>query len=168
MRYASAAAALSLALAVTASVGFAGPRTAMPRAATLIVQGDAALRSGDAQRAVDAYEAAFAIDPGYTPVLLRLADAARVNGLPGKAIGYYRDAQAREPKSLEAIAGEGAALAEKGALAKAKEKLALVEKQCGSQTCAQAQALSAAIARGPVKTIQTAEVVLPEPKPANN
>lgn len=161
MRYAPAAAALSLALALTASVGFAGPRNAAPRAATLIAEGDAALRSGDAQGAVDAFEAALAVDPGYTPTLLRLAEAARANDLQGKAIRYYREALVREPKNVDALAGEGAALAEKGALAKAKEKLAEVEKACGKNACAPAQALSAAIAKGPVIRIQTAEAVVP-------
>ena len=108
------------------------------------------------------------VDPGYTPILLRLAQAARANGLQGKAIRYYREAQAREPGNLDAIAGEGAALAEKGALAKAREKLALVEKQCGKSACAPAQGLSAAIARGPIVRVQTAEVVLPDARPATN
>lgn len=160
MRYAPAAAALSLALALSASVGFAGPRNAAPRAATLIAEGDAALRAGDSQGAVDAFEAALAVDPGYTPTLLRLAEAARANDLQGKAIRYYREALNREPKNIEALAGEGAALAEKGALAKAKEKLAQVEKVCGKSTCGAAQALSAAIARGPLIRIQTAEAAV--------
>lgn len=166
MRYAPAAAALSLVLAVTASVGFAGPRNPAPRAASLIAQGDAALQAGDAQGAVDAFEAALTVDPGYTPTLLRLGEAARASGLQGKAIRYYRVAQAREPKNVEALAGEGAALAEKGALAKAKEKLAQVEKACGKNACAPAQALSAAISRGPVIRVQTAEAVVPTAKPA--
>lgn len=166
MRYAPAAAALSLALALSASVGFAGPRAPAPRAAMLIADGDAALRAGDSQGAVDAFEAALTVDPGYTPTLLRLAEAARANDLQGKAIRYYRKALEREPKNLEAIAGEGVALAEKGALAKAREKLALVEKACGKDACAPAQALSAAIARGPVVRIQTAEAVVPNAQPA--
>lgn len=162
MRYAPAAAALSLALALSASVGFAGPREASPRAAMLIAQGDAALRAGDAEGAVDAFEAALAVDPAYTPTLLHLAAAARASGLQGKAIRYYREAQEREPKNLDALAGEGAALAEKGALAKAREKLALVEKACGKAACAPAQTLTAAIARGPVLRVQTAEVAIPD------
>lgn len=166
MRFAPAAAALSLALALSASVGFAGPRQAAPRAATLIAQGDAALQAGDTQGAVDAFEAALTVDPGYTPTLLRLAAAARASGMQGKAIGYYREAQEREPKNLDALAGEGAALAEKGALAKAKEKLAQVEKACGKDPCVPAQSLSAAIARGPVVRIQTAEATIPNAQPA--
>lgn len=168
MRYAPAAAALSLALALTASVGFAGPRSPAPAAVALIAQGDAALRSGDAQGAVDAFEAALTVDPGYTPILLRLAEAARASDLQGKAIGYYRAALEREPKNLDALAGEGAALAEKGAMAKARERLAQVEKACGKNACAPAQALSAAITRGPVVRIQTAEATVPSAKPAVN
>lgn len=165
MRLAPAAAALSLALALSASVGFAGPRDPSPRAAALLAQGDAALRSGDAQGAVDAFEAALVVDPAHTPTLLRLAEAARANGLQGKAIRYYRQALAREPKNLDALAGEGAALAEKGAIAKARERLAQVEKACGKSDCGPAAALAAAIARGPAPRVQTAEAVLPEAKP---
>lgn len=166
MRYAPAAAALSLVLAISASAGFGAPREPAAAAATLIAQGDAALKAGDTQGAVDAFEAALTVDPGYTPTLLRLAEAARASDLQGKAIRYYREALAREPGNLAALAGEGVALAEKGALAKAREKLALVEKACGKTACAPAQNLSAAIARGPVARVQTAEVVLPEAKPA--
>ena len=61
----------------------------------------------------------------------------------------------------EAIAG---ALAEKGALAKARERLASVQKACGKTSCAPAQALSAAIAKGPLTRVQTAEAVVPEAK----
>lgn len=166
MRYAPAAAALSLALALSASAGFAAARTATPRAAELLAQGDADLRGGDTQGAVDAYEAALAVDPGYTPILLRLAEAARTGDLQGKAIGYYREALAREPQNLDALAGEGAALAEKGALAKAREKLALVEKACGNRPCPAAQTVSLAISRGPVVRIQTAEAAVPKSRPA--
>lgn len=162
MRYAPAAAALSLALALSASVGLAGPRQATPRAAVLIAEGEAALRAGNPEAAIDAFEAALAVDPGHTGTLLHLAAAARASGMQGKAIRYYREAQEREPKNLDALAGEGAALAEKGALAKAKEKLALVEKACGKAACAPAQTLSAAIARGPSIRIQTAEATVPD------
>lgn len=166
MRLAPAAAALSLVLALVASAGTAAPRVPDPRAATLLAQGQSALQAGDAQAAVDSFEAALAVDPGYTPTLLRLAEAARASDLPGKAIGYYREALVREPKNIDALSGEGAALAEKGALAKASDRLALVEKACGTNTCEPARALSAAIARGPAARVQTAEVVLPATRPA--
>ncbi len=161
MRFAPAAAALSLAFAVTSSIGWAEPREPAPRAAALISEGQAAMAQNDIQGAIDAYEAALAIDPGYTPILLRLAEAARADQLQGKAIRYYRKALARNPRDLAAIAGEGEAMVEKGAVEKAKGNLAKLETMCG-KSCAETKTLSATIAAGPPKRVQTAEVVLPD------
>ncbi|MFT6610281.1 MAG: Tfp pilus assembly protein PilF, partial [Qipengyuania sp.] len=102
MRFAPAAAALSLALAMTSSVGWAGDDAPTPRAAVLIAEGEAALAQGDTQGAIDAFEAALAVDPGHTPIFLRLAEAARADSLQGKAIRYYREALTREPRNLAA------------------------------------------------------------------
>lgn len=77
MRFAAPAVALSLALALAASMGAAAPREADPRAVSLVAEGRAALAAGDAQRAIDAFEAALTVDPGHTPVYLELAEAAR-------------------------------------------------------------------------------------------
>nr|WP_306095714.1 tetratricopeptide repeat protein [Qipengyuania flava] len=161
MRFAPAAAALSLALAVTSSVGWAGERAPAPRAGVLLAEGQAALEQGDVQGAIDAYEAALAVDPGYTPIFLRLAEAARADQLQGKAIRYYREALDRDPRNLAAIAGEGQALVEKGALEKAKGSLAKLESLCGA-SCPETQTLSATIAAGPPARVQTAEAVLPD------
>ena len=62
MRYAPAAAALSLALALTASVSWGQQREPAPRAAVLIAQWQASLAAGDTQAAIDAYEAAREAD----------------------------------------------------------------------------------------------------------
>ena len=161
MRFAPAAAALSLALAVTSSMGWAGTKEPAPRAGVLIAEGQAALAQGDTQGAIDAYEAALAVDPAYTPIFLRLAEAARADQLQGKAIVYYREALTRDPRNLAAIAGEGEALMEKGAVEKAKGNLAKLESLCGT-SCPEAQTLSARIAAGPPPRIQTAEAVMPE------
>lgn len=148
MRFAPAAAALSLCLAMSASVLNAGAGDKPdPRAAALIAQGQAALKAGETQAAVDAFEAALAVDPGYTPVFIELAEAARQNGLQGKAIRYYREALAREPGNFAAISGEGAALVEKGALEKAKRNLATLQSLCGDK-CPETVALQGTIARG--------------------
>ncbi|WP_324827227.1 tetratricopeptide repeat protein [Qipengyuania zhejiangensis] len=163
MRFAPAAAALSLAFAVTASVGFGAGRDPAPRAAALISQGQASLAQGNVQNAIDAYEAAMAIDPGYTPILLKLAEAARADKLQGKAIRYYREALNREPRNLAAIAGEGEALLEKGALEKARSNLAKLESLCG-KTCPETQKLAVSIAAGPAPRVMTAEAVLPDAK----
>ena len=160
MRLAPAAAALSLALAVTASVGSAQNRDPAPRAAMLIAEGRAALADGQTQAAIDAFEAALTVDPGYTPILLELARAARSDDLQGKAIRYYREALVRDPGNLAAIAGEGEALVEKGALEKAKANLAKLETLCGS--CGEAEQLAVTIAAGPPARMASAEAAMPE------
>jgi tetratricopeptide (TPR) repeat protein len=148
MRFAPAAAALSLCLAMTASVINAGAGDKPdPRAAALITQGQAALQAGETQAAIDAFEAALAVDPGYTPIFIELAEASRQSGLQGKAIGYYREALERDPGNFAAISGEGAALVEKGALEKAKRNLAKLQSLCGD-ACPETVALQSTIARG--------------------
>lgn len=167
MRYAPVAAALSLLVAVSASVSSGAERDPDPRAAVLIAQGDAALKAGDSQGAIDAYESALAVDPGYTPIFLELAEAARVDGLQGKAIGYYREALLRDPDNLAAISGEGEALVEKGAIEKAKRNLARLESMCG-ENCSEARTLAVAIAAGPKKPVYTAEAMVPEVNVSQN
>lgn len=161
MRFAPPAAALSLALAMTASIGLAGDREADPRAAGLIAEGRAALTAGQPERAIDAFESALTVDPAYTPIYLDLAEAARRQGMQGKAIGYYRMALAREPENLAAISGEGEALVEKGAVEKAKRNLAQLQTLCGDG-CRETKDLASAIARGPQAPILRAEAVLPD------
>ena len=114
MRYSPLALALSALIALSASSGPSdGQETIDPRAASLEAIGRGALAAGDTLQANDAFEAALAVDPGATPLLIDLAQAARREGLQGKALHYYRAAMDREPKNLAAIAGEGEALAEK-------------------------------------------------------
>lgn len=161
MRYYPAALALSLAVAITASVSQGAERQADPRAVLLEKQGEAKLAAGDAQGAVDLFEAALAIDPAHTALFLDLAEAARRQGLQGKAIHYYREALEREPDNLAAISGEGAALVEKGALEKARRNLAKLETMCGSN-CRETKALAAVIASGPRPAMLTAEAITPE------
>lgn len=159
MRFAPAAAALSLCLAMTASITSAGDvGEPDPRAAVLIAQGQAALTAGETQAAIDAFEAALAVDPAYTPVFIDLAEAARQQGLQGKAIRYYREALERDPGNFAAISGEGAALVEKGALEKAKRNLATLQSLCGDN-CPETMALQSSIARGPSPrlAVETAE-----------
>ncbi len=148
MRFAAPAAALSLCLAITASISYAGAGAAPdPRAAALIAQGQQALAAGQTEAAIDAFEAALAVDPSYTPILVNLAEASRQQGLQGKAIRYYREALERDPGNFAAIAGEGSALVEKGALEKAKRNLATLQSLCGDK-CPETVALQSSIARG--------------------
>ncbi|WP_379546530.1 tetratricopeptide repeat protein [Qipengyuania sp. DSG2-2] len=161
MRFAPAAAALSLVIAVQASVGYGAERDPAPRAAVLVAEGRAALAAGQPQKAIDAFEAALAVDPAYTPIYLDLAKAARREGLQGKAIAYYREALDRDPNNFAAIAGEGQALVEKGAVEKARNNLSRLQSLCGTN-CAETRQLAATISQGPQPRVLTAEAVLPD------
>ncbi|MEL7190110.1 MAG: tetratricopeptide repeat protein [Pseudomonadota bacterium] len=164
MRFAPAAAALSLFLATTASMTAAQSGAPDPRAVALVQQGQAAMKAGDTQAAIDAYEAALAVDPGYTGIFVELAEAARQDGLQGKAITYYREALARDPGNFAAISGEGEALVEKGAVEKAKRNLARLQSLCGDN-CPETVALESSIAKGPPARL-AAET--PEEQPTAN
>lgn len=161
MRYFPAALALSLLVGVSGSVGFGATPDPSPRAAQLIADGDRALKAGSGEEAAYAYEAAMAVDPGYTPILIRLAEAARASGLHGKAIHYYREALKRNPTDLAALAGEGEAMIEKGAVEKARRNLAKLESLCGT-SCSETRTLAATIDRGPKAPVLTAEAVTPD------
>ena len=167
MRYAPAALALSLVVAVTASVAVSADRQPDPRAAALVAQGKSQLAAGQNEAAVDSFEAALAVDPGYTKVYLELGEAARAQGLQGKAIHYYREALTRDPKNLAALSGEGQAMLEKGAVDKARRNLAQLQSLCGG-SCTQAQQLAAAIDSHPRQPVLTAEAVAPEPVVTHN
>ncbi len=161
MRYTPAALALALLVAVASSTGHTAPPPAPldPRAASLVAQGRAALAAGEADAALDSFEAALAIQPGHVAIVLNLAESARKQGMPGKALHYYRKALIVDPNNQYALAGEGEALVEKGAVEKAKASLARLQQLCGNSTCGPALQLSAAIARGPTVKVVSAEAV---------
>jgi tetratricopeptide (TPR) repeat protein len=167
MRYAPAALALSLVVAVTASAGQGAAAQPDPRAAALVAEGRSQLASGQPAAAVDSFEAALAIDPGYTAVYLELGEAARAQGLQGKAIHYYREALDRDSKNLAALSGEGEAMLEKGAVEKAKRNLAQLQSLCGN-SCSEARQLAAAIENHPRQPVLTAEAIAPEPVVTQN
>lgn len=148
MRFAPAAAALSLVLVTTASVTVAAPKAPSARSVELQEQGRMALAMGETQAAIDAFEAALVADPSHTELFIDLGEAARQDGLQGKAITYYREAQARDPRNFAAISGEGEALAERGAMEKAKLNLAKLESLCGA-ACPETLALRSRIAAPP-------------------
>lgn len=169
MRYSPAALALALLVAVTASTGHSAPQVPLdPRAAALVAEGRKALAAGETNAAVDSFEAALAIQPGHVAIYLNLAEATRKQGMQGKALHYYREALKLDPNNQYAIAGEGEALVEKGAVDKARRNLTRLEQLCGNTTCAPAQQLSAAIARGPAPQVVTAEQVEPKPEVSAN
>ncbi|MFK4870848.1 tetratricopeptide repeat protein [Novosphingobium sp. ZW T3_23] len=168
MRYTPAAIALSFVAAISSSAILSEPARALdPRAANLLAEGQAAIGAGNVNGAIDAYEAALTVEPGSVTVLLALADATRTQGLQGKALHYYRVALVSDPRNLAALAGEGMALAEKGATDKASRNLARLQTLCGKD-CSETEKLAAAIARTPATRVMTAEATAPKPVVSEN
>lgn len=110
--------------------------------------GEALLAQGKAQDATDQFEAALAADPRNRQAYIGLARAAEADGLPGKAVRFYREALEIEPNDLAALEMQGVALVERGAKARAESNLERVKTLCEGP-CPQADRLAAAIARGP-------------------
>ena len=169
MRYTPAALALALAATLTASSGYGAPPAPLDqRAAALVQLGRTALSTGNADDAMTDFEAALAIQPGHPAIYLNLAEASRKQSLQGKALHYYRAALKLDPSNQYAIAGEGEALVEKGAVEKAKLNLARLVQLCGNANCVPAQSLTAAIARGPTPQVLTAAQVEVKPEVSAN
>ena len=167
MRYYPAALALSLLAGVTASVGWSAPSVPLdPHAAALEMQGHDALAAGRLDDATDAFEAALAVQPGHPAIVLDLAEAARRQGMQGKALRYYRVVLDRDPQNIAALSGEGAALAEKGAIEKARRDLVRLEGMCGSN-CAATRTVADAIARGPAQRVVSADELKPKDSVSN-
>lgn len=169
MRFSPIAVVLSLTLATVSSSGFTQrPDNQIdPRSAALAAQAAAQFKAGKLTEANDLYESALAIDPRNRGAYVGLAEIARAQTLPGKAIRLYFEALAIEPNDLQALKGQGEAMVEKGAVERAKQNLARIKTLCKVE-CAPATQLAATIAKGPpapTVTAQAADEVKPSPKP---
>lgn len=120
-----------------------------PQSAQLQRQGEAALSSGNLQAADDALELALVLDPRNRQAFVGLARVAQKQKLYGQAIRYTNRALALEPNDLNALAVQGEAMVEMGAVARARQNLAKVRKICGTGNCPQGAVLATAISRGP-------------------
>lgn len=170
MRYSAPGAAVALLLAVTASVG-QGQRPddqINPQSVALLRAGQAAQAAGKLAEARDLMETALAVDPRNREGYVALARVAQAQDLPGKAIRLYREALLLEPNDLSALSGQGTAMVQKGAVERAKQNLTRIRTICKTD-CGAAQALAAAITKGPppaVVTAQATTVVPPKGKEA--
>jgi tetratricopeptide (TPR) repeat protein len=159
-------------LALTAGVILASLPTAsdaqradndiFPRSIALQHDGQKAQEAGDLDAAIGFYESALAADPRNRSAIIALAQVARAQGLPGKAIGLYREALVLEPNDIVALTGQGEALADKGALELAREKLAEAQRVCGGK-CPHVAALEKTIASSASKRVVAAEILVPKP-----
>ena len=132
-----------------------------PVSIALLEEGTQAQGTGDLNAATDYYESALAADPRNRTAIVALAQVARAQGLPGKAIGLYREALLLEPGDIVALTGQGEALADKGALELAREKLAEAKRICADK-CPQVAALEKAIGASAEKRVIAAEALVPK------
>lgn len=119
-----------------------------PRSLELLREGEAHLAAGRFIEADDALETALAVDPRNRDAFIALARVAQKQRLFGQAIRFTRKALALEPNDREALAVQGEAMVEMGAVAKARENLVRLQRLCPGG-CPQVAQLSAAITRGP-------------------
>jgi tetratricopeptide (TPR) repeat protein len=154
-------------------IGFAGAMIAspvvgqrpddqiLPRSVTLQRQGEALLAAGKFTDADDALETALAIDPRNRAAFVDMARVAQREKLFGQAIRYTNKALLLEPTDRDALAVQGEAMVELGALPRARENLAKLQKLCPAG-CPQVALLNNAISRGP--TVAAAQPKKSAPK----
>jgi tetratricopeptide (TPR) repeat protein len=128
-----------------------------PRSMALLKQGETLLSQGKLIEADDTLETALAVDPKNRAAFNVMARVAIKQQLYGQAIRLTNRALALEPTDRDALTVQGEAMVELGALPRAKENLAKLQKLCGATGCSQVAVLSTAIARGPALAAATPE-----------
>ena len=131
-----------------------------PRSMELLRQGESLLAAGRFAEADDVLETSLAVDPRNRAAFVVMARVAQKQKLFGQAIRFTNKALALEPRDRDALAVQGEAMVELGAVPRAKDNLVKLQKLCPSG-CQQLAMLSAAITRGP--TVASAKVP-PTPK----
>lgn len=141
-------AGVAAALIATPVVGQRPDDQLMPRSVQLLREGEAHLAAGRFVAADEALEAALAVDPRNRAAYIALARVALKEKLFGQAIRYTKKALALEPNDAQAVALQGQAMVELGAVARARENLARLQTLC-PRGCAPLTELNGAISRGP-------------------
>lgn len=141
---------LGLAATMVASpvVGQRADNQILPRSIELQQTAEARAQAGKLTEAAELLETALAVDPRNRAAFVELARVAQKQRLFGRAIRLTTKALQLEPNDIDAIEVQGRAMVELGALPRARENLAKLQKIC-SNGCQQMTALSAAISRGP-------------------
>ncbi|HEV2567695.1 tetratricopeptide repeat protein [Sphingomonas sp.] len=158
------AAALGVAALSTAVQGQKPDAQIDARSVALADQARTARAAGNLDQATDLLESALVVDPKNRKAFLELAEIAKAQGLPGKAIRFYREALELEPNDVAALAGQGDALVQKGAIVKARENLAKVQRLCANN-CPEQARLAALIAKGPPPAVLSAQATTKVPAP---
>jgi tetratricopeptide (TPR) repeat protein len=136
----------------------------LPKSTELMQQARSLAAAGRFDEAQTALEASLAVDPRNRFAYVEAARVAEKQQLFGKAIRLANKALAMEPNDIDALAVQGSAMVELGAVARAKENLAKIKTIC-TKGCPQANQLAGVIGRGP--TVATATVPK-QPEPKNN
>ena len=151
MRFLPRAVLIGLAAAAL-SAPVSGQRSAddqiQPKSVQLARQATSLYSAGKLDDAESTYETALAVDPRNRAAFVGIARVAEKQKLHGKAIRMTNRALQLEPNDIDAIAVQGEAMVELGAMARAKANLQKLQSLC-RQGCPQVAQLSAAINRGP-------------------
>ena len=138
-----------------ASVALAAPVSSQksddqisPKSVELQRQAKSLMAAGKLEQAEDLLETALAVDPRNRWAFVDLARVAEKQRLFGKAIRMTNKALQLEPNDPDAIAVQGEAMVELGAVARAQQNLQKLQNIC-RQGCPQVAQLTAAITRGP-------------------
>ncbi len=165
MRFSPAVIALSLVMATVSSVAYT--QTAdieiKQQSVEFMQLGEQAQNEGNLELATDLFETALAVDPRNGSAFIALAQIARVQGLPGKSIRLYREALILDPNNLDALAGQGESLVERGAVEKAKLNLSRIKTLCRTK-CEQTDQLASVITKSETGPVMSAQAVTPQPK----
>jgi Tfp pilus assembly protein PilF len=139
-----------------AGVALAGPVSGQraddqisPKSIQLMHQGQSLMSAGKLDQAEDVLETALAVDPRNRWAFVELARVAEKQQLFGKAIRMTNKALQLEPNDPDAIAVQGEAMVQLGAVARAQANLQKLQMICAPKGCPQIAQLSAAITRGP-------------------
>jgi tetratricopeptide (TPR) repeat protein len=120
----------------------------LPKSVQLQREGKALLSAGKLEQAEDVLETSLAVDPRNRGAFVDLARVAEKQHLYGKAIRMTNKALLLEPNDPDAIAVQGEAMVEMGAVARAQANLQKLQTIC-AKGCPQVAQLSSAISRGP-------------------
>jgi len=127
-----------------------------PRSTALLQQAEAQSAAGRLDEANDLLETALAVDPRNRAAYIALGHVAQAQHLPGKAVRYYADALRMEPNDVNALAGQGEAYVQRGAVDRARANLTRLQTLCAAP-CPQATQLASVIQRGPPAEVLAAQ-----------
>ena len=127
-----------------------------PKSVELQHQAHELMAAGKLEQAQDALETSLAVDPRNRSAFVDMARVAEKQHLFGKAIRMTNKALLMEPNDPDAIAVQGEAMVELGAVPRAQANLQKLQQICGAKSCPQVSELSAAISRGP--TVASAKI----------